>query len=98
MKNFKDLGITNEYKGFIGDKKKMNQIINREIIVHDYAIKPSTQKPGENCLHLQFELGNSKHVAFTGSKPLMDNIRKIPPSEFPFVTTIVREKEWYEFT
>lgn len=96
MKTFKELGIQTETKSFIGDKIKIDRILNREIAVFDYKIEDS--KYTDKCLFLQIELNGNKHVVFTGSKVLIDTIQKIPREAFPFKTTIVRENEHFEFT
>lgn len=97
MNRFKDMGITAPAKGFTGDKIKIDRVLNREITVHDYKIKPSKHGDGK-CLYLQISLGENKHVLFTGSTGLLDMIQQVPQEKFPFITTIVRENERYEFT
>lgn len=77
---------------------KMHKILNVEIAVHDFKIEDSTIKQNEKCLHMQISIGDKKHVVFTGSRPLMDVIQKIPKDKFPFLTKIVKENEWYEFS
>lgn len=96
MKSFKDFKIVSDHKGFEGDKIKMKKILNKEIVIYDYAIKDSNYK--DKCLHLQIGVGDLKHVVFTGSKILIHNIEKVPKDGFPFKTTIVQENERYEFT
>jgi len=36
-------------------------------------------------------------VVFTGSGVLMDIIKKVPASDFPFGATIVKEQDRFEF-
>ncbi len=96
MKNFKELGIKSEAKGFVGDKIKINKILNREIVVTDYRIAPSPYT--EKRLDLQIELNGTKYVVFTGSKHLIELIVQVAKEDFPFKTTIVQENERYEFT
>lgn len=99
MKTFKDLGIAKTQQGFIGDKIKISKILNREVVVLDYKIENSKYEKGNGkCLHLQIAIGETKHVVFTGSKPLMDTIALVPKPDFPFKTTIIKENEWFEFT
>ena len=100
MKQFKDFGITAAVQGFIGDKMKMERILNREVMVYDYKIENSrfTEKGNGKCLHMQIAIGEQKYVVFTGSKVLMDTIEKIPKSEFPFKTTIIKINDHFEFT
>jgi len=67
--------------------------------VLDYKIEKSKfEKASGKCLHLQIELNQTKHVIFTGSTGLMDQIEKVPREKLPFKTTIVKENERFEFT
>lgn len=38
MKNFSDLGIKPSKKMYIGDKIKINRVLNREIIVNGFTV------------------------------------------------------------
>ena len=100
MRKFKDFGIAPAGKIMTGDKIKIQKVVNREIVVHDYEIKPSNypEKGNGKCLHLQIALGENRHVIFTGSVPLQEMIERVPKENFPFSTTIVRENERFEFT
>ena len=99
MKSFRDLGIQNTQQGFIGDKIKINKILNRQVVVNDYKIENSKYEKGSGkCLHMQISIGETKHVVFTGSKRLMDTLELIPKTDFPFSTTIVKENDWFDFT
>jgi len=68
----------------------MSKILNRSIVILDYKITDSRYEG--KCLNLQISLGATRHVVFTGSKPLTDTIQKIPPESFPFVT-VIEEKD-----
>ncbi len=96
MKSFKEFDIKPQIKGFVGDKIKIERLLNRQITIHAYSVVPSKFK-GE-CLNLQIEVDREKRVVFTASRPLIDMIKQVPESEFPFLTTIVKETEWYEFS
>jgi len=94
--NFKDFNIKPSGHGFIGDRIKVERILNKEIIVHRYEIKDSIYEG--KCLYLQVETGNEKRVIFTGSKTLMDMIAKVTEDKLPFTTTIVKDNDRFEFT
>ena len=100
MKQFKDFGIkTDLQQCFTGDKIKINRILNKEITVLDFRIEDSKYGTGgDKCLYIQISMGDIKHVVFTGAKALMDTIQKVPKTDFPFTTIIVKETERYEFT
>lgn len=98
-KRFKDFNITAESAAFKGDKIKMNRLFDKEITVHAFVIKESKYKEKtDKCLYLQIEKEGVKHVVFTGSATLMDMIQKVPATEFPFNTTIVKEGDSFQFT
>lgn len=96
MKNFKDFGLKPNINAFKGEKIKIDRILNREIIVHAFEICPS--KFEGQRLSLQIEVSEELRVLFTGSKVLMDMIKRVPTTDFPFKTTIVKENEYFEFT
>lgn len=99
MRTFKEFGIKPASKSFIGDKIKIDRIINREIVVLDYKVEDSKYNKGNGkCLYLQIELQGTRHVVFIGSTVLMEMIQQVPAEEFPFATTIVRENHRFEFT
>jgi len=100
MKRFSDMNIQVEPKSFTGDKIKIDKILGKEIIIHDYDIKESKYKDKGNgrCLHLQLELSGEKRLLFSGSTYLMDLIEKVNDDDFPFLATIVKEEEYFKFT
>jgi hypothetical protein len=98
MQKFSDFNITATTKGFTGDKIKIDRILNRKIIVHEYRIENSKYEGKGKCLHLQIELDGSKKVLFSGSGNLIDMIEKVSKQSFPFETTIVKDDERLIFT
>ena len=101
LKNFKDLGIkTDLAQSFTGDKIKIERLLNREITVIDFRIVPSKypEKGNGMRLDLQIEVDGVQRVMWHGSQVLQDMIMRVPKSEFPFKTTIVRQNERYEFS
>ena len=83
---------------FVGDKIKMDRILNIEIVIHGFKIDDSKHKENTKCLTLQIEKSGNKHVVFSGSKILMQMIQKVPKDSFPFTTTIVKHNEYLQFT
>lgn len=96
-KRFND--FAREAKPLEGSKVRIDDIINREILVTDYKITDSRfeKKNCEKCLTLQFEVDNIKHVIFTGSNVLIDQIEKYR-HEIPFLTTLKKIDRYYTFT
>lgn len=91
---FSDLGIAPNTKGMEGDKIKIERVFNREIVVKSFAIEPSKfPQPGrENRLKLEFEMLGTKHITFTTSLVLTDQIKRVLPEKFPFTTKIVKDQ------
>ncbi len=99
MKKFSDFGLTPTIQGFTGEKIKTDRVLNNEITVLDFKVEQSKiEKAYDRCLHLQIQFQGEKRVMFIGSKILIDVIERIPKSEFPFTTKIIRENGRYEFT
>lgn len=96
MIKFKDLAIKPNVNVFTGEKIKIERILNKEIIVSAFEVSPS--KYDGDYLSMQIEVGSEKRVVFTGSKILIDLIKRVPKDSFPFSATIVKENEYYEFT
>lgn len=98
MNNFKNFKIKPNLTNFVGDKIKINKILNKEIIIQKFKIEDSTVKKGTKCLILQIEYKDENHIIFTGSKILQEMIIQVPEDGFPFKTTIVLNHEHLEFT
>lgn len=99
MKKFSDFGIKPATNSFVGDKIKIERIMNKEIVVVDFKIQDSKYDKGNGKrLDMQITVDGASRVVFTGSSVLMDLIQRVPKEHFPFVTTIVRENERFEFT
>ena len=94
MKRYADIATTRQL--MVGDKIKVDNITGKEIKVLGYEIKPSTQKENTNYLSLQIELNNEKHVVFTGSEVLMDQIKECK-DDLPFLATIEKIGKYYTF-
>lgn len=97
MDIFKDFNIKPAVLNFTGEKIKIERVLNTEIIVHDFKVGKSKHHEGQEYLTLQIERNGTKNVVFTGSIILIQMIKQVPKSNFPFVTTISREHEYYEF-
>ena len=82
-----------------GDKVKIDEVLNKEIVVTGYRIDESkySRSNAPQCLKLQFELAKEKFILFTGSTILLDQIEKYK-SEIPFATTIKKIDKYYSFS
>jgi len=66
-----------EEEAFDGDKVKLDEILNKEILVTGYKIKDSHQKKDTKYLTIHFELDGERYVTFTGSTVLMDQLKNM---------------------
>jgi hypothetical protein len=79
-----------------GDKTKVDDIINQEVIINGYNIKQSQYKE-KQYLTLQIILNEKKFVLFTGSEVLIDQLTKYK-DEIPFKATIRKINKYYSLT
>lgn len=93
MNKFSDFAETGILEG---DKVKLDEVLNNEVVALDYKISGSKYKTN-SCLTLQIEYNEEKRVIFTGSQVLIDQIKKYE-SMLPFKTTIKKINKYYTFT
>lgn len=96
MKRFSDFSKESILNG---DKIKIDDILNKEIKIIGYSIKNSKYSKNKNgeYLTLQIESDNKKHIIFTGSDVLIDQINKYS-NEIPFLTIIRKINKYYSLT
>ncbi|MBQ8473278.1 MAG: hypothetical protein IJ500_00245 [Alphaproteobacteria bacterium] len=80
-----------------GKKKRLDEILNREILITDFRITKSKRKEGTDCLQIQFVLDDDVFVAFTGSSVLTDQIQSARDN-IPFRVTVVKIDKYYSFS
>lgn len=100
MTKFSELQIKPRTFGMEGEKIGLYNILNKEINILRYEVKPSkfTGKGNGSCLYMQAEINGAKRVIFSGSTILMDMIQQVPKDKFPITTTIIKENERFQFT
>lgn len=97
MRKFSDLNIP-QSQSFSGDKIKFFSILNREIIVTNYRIVESKfDKENAQRLDLEIEIDGKPRLTWTGSKRLIEIIKQVDKTFFPFTTTIEKYGESYIF-
>jgi len=84
-------------QSFEGGKLRLDDILNKEILVIGYKIKDSHQKKGTRYLTIQFEMDGKQYITFTGSVVLMDQLEKYE-SHLPFLTAIKKINRYYSFS
>lgn len=97
MKKFSD--FARDALPIDGSKMKIEEVLNREISVIGFKIDESkyNRSNSPKCLKLQFELDGERHVLFTGSTILCEQIQKYQ-EEIPFVATIKKIDKYYSFS
>jgi hypothetical protein len=98
MESFSTFGIKPIKQGFVGPQIEVYKVLNKEIVVEKYEIAPSKKKVGTDYLTLQVIVDNQSRVIFTGSRYLIEMIKKVPADKLPFKTTIVKDNDALMFT
>ena len=96
---FRDFSI--EDKRLEGTKLKLGDIVNKEILITGFSLAES-KYTGDRSVHkeyltLEFEVGGEKHIVFTGSEVLSQQIQKYKEN-IPFYVTIKQIDRYYSFT
>lgn len=89
--------FANEEFKIEGEKKKIDDILNTEIIVRNYNIKKSKFSKEKEYMTLQFEMVDKLYIIFTGCEVLIEQIQKYK-NNIPFITTIKKINKYYTFT
>lgn len=93
--------FSKEEKRLDGTKKRLEDVLNREILITGYTTKSSKYSDKKSSdteyLTLQFEMDGNKHILFTGSIVLADQIARYK-DHIPFYTTIRHIDRYYTFT
>lgn len=95
MKRFSDFADEDVLDG---DKIKITDVLNQQVKVINYAIRDSRYSKNKSgkYLTLQIEHNKDRHVIFTGSDVLIDQIQKYC-NKIPFLATIRKVKRYYTF-
>lgn len=86
-----------EAKAFDGDKKKIDEILNQEILVIDFKMKESKHHRDTQYVTLQFKIDNTTFILFNGSRVLADQLEKYKDN-LPFYAIIKKIDKYYTFT
>lgn len=93
MKSFKDLKVTyqpaNGQKYFPGDTISIRDLVNLEIIVHDFQLGVKTREGEDRCV-VSIEMGGQMKKFITNSDEMKNILSQIGEMQdgFPFETTI----------
>jgi hypothetical protein len=96
MKRFSDFADENILDG---DKKAIEDILNKEIIILNYRIRESRYSDNRDgkYLTLQVEIDGKRYVIFTGSDVLVEQLKRYS-NQLPFVSTIRKIKKYFTLT
>jgi len=96
MKKFSD--ITDDAV-LDGDKIRIDDVLNEKVVVLNYAVKVSrySKNSSGKYLILQIEKKAHRHVIFTGSDVLIDQMEKYG-TQLPFEATIRKINRYYSLT
>jgi len=86
-----------ETKSFDGDKKKIEDILNQEILITDFKIKDSKKRQDTLYATIQFKTDNINYIVFTGSNVLIDQLKRYKEN-LPFYTMIKKIDRYYTFS
>ena len=95
--HFRDFADSNEDEDPLdGEKKKIIEILNKEILILNFRIQKSKIKEGNYAI-IQFKLNGQKHVIFTTATRLMKKL-ELHKDEIPFHTTVIQEFNYFLFS
>lgn len=80
-----------------GNKKRLEEILNKNIIILDYRINKSNKRENSECLQMQFMCDGEVYVTFTGSVVLIDQIKAVK-DKLPLKTIIIKVDKYYSFS
>jgi hypothetical protein len=79
-----------------GNKMKLEDLLNKEVLVIGFKIKDSIQKKNTLYVTIQFRLGDETFITFTGSQVIMDQLGKYK-EHLPFYATVKKINRYYTF-
>ena len=88
--------ISSEAAPLDGAKTKVEDVLNREIVITGFRVTPSKYNSNGygKCLTIQYELDGARYVLFTGSSVLTEQLEKYG-REAPFLATIKKIDRYY---
>ena len=86
-----------ELKPLDGDKKKIEEILNREVLIIDFKVKDSKKQRDSLYATIQFNIDDVNHIVFTGSNVLIDQLEQYK-DHLPFYATIKKIDRYYTFS
>jgi hypothetical protein len=85
-----------EEKPLDGEKMSIDAVLNKEILILGFKTGQSKFKEGRYTT-VQFELDGVRHVFFTGSQVIADQLLKYE-ANLPFLATVQKINRYYTLT
>lgn len=76
-----------------GEKKKIIEILNKEILILNFRIQKSKIKDGDYMI-IQFELNDKKYVMFTTAGRVMKKLER-HKDKMPYHATVIQKYKYY---
>ena len=86
-----------EEEPFDGEKIRLDDLLNKEILVLNFKVKDSHKKQGTQYATIHFKIGDEPHITFTGSGVILEQLNKYK-DKIPFYTTIKKINRYYTFS
>jgi hypothetical protein len=84
-------------KGLLdGDKRRIDDVLNQEILLLNFKIKDSKKRQGTSYATIQFKQKDITYIIFSGSSVLIEQLNKYK-EKLPFYTTIKKIDKYYTF-
>lgn len=80
-----------------GNKKRLEEILNKPIVILDFRLSKSNKCENSECLQIQFLCDGDVFVLFTGSVVLIDQIKSVK-DKLPLKTTVIKVDKYYSFS
>lgn len=89
--------FADESNVFDGDKIKIDEILNKKILVLDFKTKDSKHHRDSQYVTIKFNVDGVNYILFNGSRVLADQLEKYKDN-LPFYTVIKKIDKYYTFT
>lgn len=80
----------------VGEKVRLGEVLDQEIVVTDFRIIKSKHREGGECLQLQIRWGERVCVLFSGSVVLIHQVQ-FAADKMPFSATITKVDKYFSF-
>ena len=95
MKRFSDLPSAK--REVWAEKKKISEVIGKEIIITGFSIIASKYGPSSEALRIEFEQDGAKYICYTASSLLRRQL-EATEDELPYLAVIEEKNHWLTLT